>query len=190
MELMEKKFSVYRVLRYELKMYYNCVFGSISGLIKAILVNDPILEIIRWQINSRFADHFIWKSKRNKLYKPLQCFFMYRRNVLGMRIGIEINTMNIDEGLLLYHTSGSVINGSSIIGKNCRLHGNNCIGNAGPHDLRCPIIGDDVRLGVGAKVIGNVTIANGITIAAGAVVVRSFEEEGITIGGVPAKKLK
>ncbi len=45
-------------------------------------------------------------------------------------------------------------------------------------------------LGVGAKVIGNVTIADDVKIAAGAVVVTSFTEKGIIIGGVPARKLK
>lgn len=45
-------------------------------------------------------------------------------------------------------------------------------------------------IGVGAKVIGKVRIANNIKIAAGAVVVTSFDEEGITIGGIPARKLK
>ena len=70
------------------------------------------------------------------------------------------------------------------------MHGNNCIGNAGPHDLRCPIIGDNVMVGVGAKIIGNVNIADGIKIAAGAVVVHSFDEPNITNAGVPAKKVK
>ena len=45
-------------------------------------------------------------------------------------------------------------------------------------------------MGAGAKVIGNVTIADNIKIGAGAVVVTSFIEPGITIGGVPARKLK
>lgn len=179
-----------KIISDECGMYYKYAFGSIGGLMKAVLVNDPILDIVRWQVNSRFADYFIWKSKKTFLARPFQCFFMYRRNVLGLRIGVEINTMNVEKGFLLYHTNGTVINGSSVIGENCRLHGNNCIGNAGPHDLKCPRIGNNVRLGVGAKVIGDITIADNITIAAGAVVVHSFLEPGITIGGVPAKRIK
>ena len=56
--------------------------------------------------------------------------------------------------------------------------------------MRCPVIGNNVMMGAGAKVIGNVTIADNIKIGAGAVVVTSFIEPGITIGGVPARKLK
>ena len=82
------------------------------------------------------------------------------------------------------------MNGNAKIGKNCKLHGSNCIGNKGPDSLGCPTIGDNVRIGVGAKIIGEIKIADNITVAAGAVVVDSFEEEAITIGGVPARKIK
>ena len=105
-------------------------------------------------------------------------------------MGLEVNSMLIDEGLLLYHMSSTVINGSTRIGKNCKLHGNNCLGNSGPNNLKCPVLGNNVRLGVGAKVIGDIYIADNITIAAGAIVVSSFYEKGITIGGIPAKKIK
>lgn len=56
--------------------------------------------------------------------------------------------------------------------------------------MRYPVIGNNVMMGAGAKVIGNVTIADNIKIAAGAVVVNSFKEPGITIGGIPARRLK
>ena len=49
------------------------------------------------------------------------------------------------------------------------------------------IIGDNVFIGSGAKIIGEVTIANNIAIGAGAVVTKSFSEDNITIAGVPAK---
>ena len=180
-----------RILYKELTGYYKEMMGnSVSGVFKAILTNDPILKIIHWQFNSRMADYFIWKAKQTRFARIPQWYFILRRNTLGNRIGIEINTMLIDECFLLYHISGSVINGSTKIGKNCHLHGNNCLGNAGPHNLACPELGDNIRIGVGAKIIGGVKIANNITIAAGAVVVNSFEEEGITIGGVPARKIK
>ncbi|MEK4268049.1 MULTISPECIES: hypothetical protein [Bacillus] len=53
-----------------------------------------------------------------------------------------------------------------------------------------PTIGDHVWIGPGAKLFGNIKIANGITIGANAVVNRSFTEENITIAGVPAQKVK
>ena len=45
-------------------------------------------------------------------------------------------------------------------------------------------------IGVGAVIIGNIEIADNIIIGANAVVNKSFKEEGITIAGVPARKIK
>lgn len=43
---------------------------------------------------------------------------------------------------------------------------------------------------MGAKIIGNVRIADDCKIGAGAIVVTNFFEPGSVIGGVPARKLK
>lgn len=69
------------------------------------------------------------------------------------------------------------------------MHGDNCIGNNGKDD-ECPIIGSHVDIGVGAKILGGIHIADNCTIGAGAVVVNDFMEPGSVIGGIPAKKIK
>ncbi len=89
----------------------------------------------------------------------------------------------------IHHSGNIVVNGKSRIGKNCQLHGSNCIGNDGK-TLDAPVIGNNVEVGVGAKIIGGIRIADNIKIGAGAIVVTSFTEPGITIGGVPARRLK
>ncbi|RHO88707.1 serine acetyltransferase [Ruminococcus sp. AF41-9] len=108
---------------------------------------------------------------------------------MGIKLGIEIWDNTFDEGLTIYHAGNIVINGMSKIGKNCKLHGSNCIGNDGK-SLAAPVIGDNVRLGVGAKVIGDVHIADDVIIAAGAVVIDSCDIKGATLAGVPAKVVK
>ena len=52
-----------------------------------------------------------------------------------------------------------------------------------------PVIGDHVFIGSGAKLIGDIQIADRICIGAGSVVVSSFTAPGITIAGVPARKI-
>ena len=71
------------------------------------------------------------------------------------------------------------------IGENCRIHEGVTIGASGGSDA--PIIGNDVFLASGCKVMGKVKIADGCVIGANAVVVKSVEEKGVTVGGVPAK---
>ena len=116
-------------------------------------------------------------------------FARRRKNKLGRLLGIEMWENSFDRGLKIWHTGNIVINGKSQIGKNCILHGNNCIGNSGLSS-KCPRLGDNVRLGFGATIIGDVEIANNVTIAAGAVVVSSCLQENAVLAGIPAKCVK
>ena len=54
---------------------------------------------------------------------------------------------------------------------------------------KAPTIGDNVILGIDCTVVGDVYLADGITVGAGAVVTKSFYEPGIHIAGVPARKI-
>ena len=113
------------------------------------------------------------------------------KNQLGVKIGVEIGANSCDKGLVIHHNGSIIINSNAKIGKNCELHGDNCIGNYGGNSgSACPTIGDNVDIGVGAKIIGPIYIANNIKIGANAVVTKSFFEEGITIVGVPANKIE
>ena len=127
-------------------------------------------------------------NQSGPFHKLLRLYYWRKRRKLGNRLGLVIWDNSFDEGLFIYHAGNIVVNGSAKIGKNCKLHGSNCIGNNGK-TLACPTLGNNVRLGVGAKVIGDVTIADDVIIAAGAVVVHSVLEPGITVAGVPARKV-
>ena len=107
---------------------------------------------------------------------------------MGNRIGLEIWENSFDKGLVIHHNGSIVVNRNCKIGKNCELHGDNCLGNAGSGP-NCPTLGDNVNVGVGAKIIGNIIIADNIKIGANAVVNKSFLEPNITIVGIPAKKV-
>jgi acetyltransferase-like isoleucine patch superfamily enzyme len=49
------------------------------------------------------------------------------------------------------------------------------------------VIGDDVWLGAHSVITAGTHIANGVIVAAGAVVTRSITQEGVIVGGIPAK---
>ena len=106
-------------------------------------------------------------------------------------MGITIPRNVFSTGLLIWHYGNIVVNNNAKVGKNCELHGDNCIGNKGyGSDGKAPIIGDNVDIGVGAKIIGDIKIANNVKIAAGAVVIDSCEEENVILAGVPAKIIR
>lgn len=180
------------ILNYEKQWYCQYMFSSNKRQLMSLIKAEPVRRIMNWQVLSRKTDYYYTKSHSPKASlwdKMLYLFYICRRNRWGGELGLEIDTRNIGKGLVVYHYN-NVVNVSAIIGENLHLHGCNVIGNAGNGDLRCPVIGNNVMMGAGAKVIGNVTIADNIKIAAGAVVVTSFTEPGITIGGIPARRLK
>lgn len=144
----------------------------------------------RWRYLKYMRYEQYYHNKKGILAKILLLYNKRRKNLLGRKLGgYEMRGDNIGAGLRLYHNGNIIIHGNAIIGKKCKIHGGSvCIGNNG-YDNSCPVIGDNVDIGVSVKIIGNCKIANDITIGAGAVVVSSFEEEGITIAGVPARKL-
>ncbi len=179
------------IQRHEYLQYREYMYKSSRDWLLGKIKNDNVVNIMKWQHLSRLADYydFMYHKTGSYFYLIFYILFVRRRNTLGNKIGLELSTALIGKGLKIYHFN-NVINSGAIIGENLHLHGCNVIGNAGNGDLRCPIIGNNVMMGAGAKVIGNVTIADNIKIAAGAVVVNSFTEPGITIGGVPARRLK
>ena len=111
---------------------------------------------------------------------------MYKRVSLKLGFSIPINVFG--PGLSIAHYGTIVVNPAARIGKNCRIHEGVTIG-ATNGDTRSAQIGDNVFIGSGAKVIGNISIAPDVAIAANAVVVTNIQEAGTTWGGIPAKKI-
>lgn len=86
-------------------------------------------------------------------------------------LGCEIPaSTRIGPGLRLRHAFGVVVNPATVIGANVMLRHGVTLGNRRYAD-DCPVIADDVEIGVGATVIGAITVGRGARIGPGAVVV-------------------
>lgn len=107
-------------------------------------------------------------------------------NRISSRLGVYILPNTFDWGLRIWHYGSIMVNGNARIGRNCQLHGMNCIGNKGGDSNKAPTIGDNVDIGVGAVIIGDIVIANNVTIGANAVVTKSCNEENAILAGNPA----
>jgi serine O-acetyltransferase len=86
-------------------------------------------------------------------------------------------------GLVLIHSDGVVINGSVRGGANVRIEHQVTIGAAG---RQSPVLGNDVFIGAGAKVLGPVYLGDGAKVGANAVVVHDVAA-GTTVVGIPAR---
>lgn len=181
-----------RILKYE-----NSLYDKRNSFKKCIPSNFQMYKTLSYLKTLRRLEYLEYKIENT--HNPfLKIIFLCAHYLLkqkwmrlGLKTNLDIGVNSVEEGILIFHNAnGIVINENSHIGRDCTFHGNNCIGNDGIDIRKAPKIGNNVHFGVGASVLGDVTIADGIWIAAGAVVVSSFLESNIIIGGIPAKKIK
>lgn len=132
--------------------------------------------------------HEAYNSKRTLFIIIKLLYYTVRRNILSPKRNIWLlGSFGCD--LKICHANIVVARGAKL-GNNIILHGNNCIGVKSENDIRGPQIGNNVDIGYGAAIIGDVRIANDVKIGAGSVVVKDIPEEGAIYAGNPARRIK
>lgn len=160
--------------------------------INTILKNDPSIHSI--------IEVFLYPSFKVKLYYKISHFLYKRKRFLIARIisekakrktGIEIHPgATIGKNLFIDHGMGVVIGETCIIGDNVTLfHGVTLGGTGKEKGKRHPTIGNNVFIGSGAKILGNITIGNNVKIGANSVILESISDN-VTVVGIPGKIIK
>ena len=137
-----------------------------------------VLAELLWS-KKEFRNLFIYRNSHRRLfrywialwYRPMDTLF--------------IETPEIGGGLFIQHGFATMIAAKSI-GENCWINQQVTVGYTGKG---CPVIGNNVMITCGAKVLGDITVGDGAIIGANAVVVKDVEP-GAVMGGVPAVKIK
>lgn len=169
----------------EYKYYLNCDKIALGkDYDRPKIIGDEIWQFERLM---RKAEYYKNCSKNifTKAYSKWLQFLYYKKR---LKLGFSIPLNVFGPGLSIAHYGTIVVNGNARIGKNCRIQECTTIGATNGSTV-APVLGDNIFIGSGARIIGNIYIANNIAIGANAVVNKTFEEEGITIAGVPAKKI-
>lgn len=102
--------------------------------------------------------------------------------------GIEIHPgAQIGQGVFIDHGMGVVIGETAIVGDYCLIYQGVTLGGTGKETgKRHPTLGENVVVGAGAKVLGNLLIGNNVRIGAGSVVLRDVPSD-CTVVGVPGR---
>jgi len=111
-------------------------------------------------------------------------FYRYVRNHYGIELPY---TVRLGSRVVFEHQHGIVVHGNAVIGDDTIIRQGVTIGNrynTAPHDA--PNIGCRVNIGAGAKVLGNISIGDDVSIGANAVVLTTIPD-GVTVVGIPAK---
>ena len=157
-----------RVTRADLYRYGG-VYGG-RGFIKGWVCHGFRYTFL-WRKTCRYKKF----SLKGIFYRILKRFFVYD----GYHINVETA---IDEGFNIFHR-GTVIIGPCKIGRNCTMSHNITIGRtmkAGK--VGNPVIGDNVFMGAGVVIIGDVRIGNNVMIAPNAFINFNVPDNSIVIG--------
>jgi serine O-acetyltransferase len=174
-------------------VYVLSVYVFFKDEIKAIKDRDPAaknsLEIILLYsglhaiVFYRIA-HKLWEWKLPFVPRAMS-------QVAKFLTGIEIHPgAVIGHGLFIDHGMGVVIGETTIIGNNVTMFQGSTLGGTGKETgKRHPTVGDNVVIGAGAKVLGNITIGSNTYVGANAVVIKNVPHNA-TVVGVPAHIVK
>lgn len=143
-------------------------------------------EIARFEKELRRGEYLL--NCKPIMWRLRLIYSRLKKHKLAMKCGGYSIPYNVfGEGLAIVHWGSVVVSPGANIGKFCRIHEGVTIG-ATNHNAKAATIGDYVFIGSGAKIIGEISIGDNVSVGAGAVVVKDVES-GITVGGVPAKKI-
>ena len=161
----------------------------IKEQIKIVMEKDPSI--------SNAFEVLLCPSFKALIYYKISHYFYQKKHFIIARYisekakrktGIEIHPgATIGKGLFIDHGTGVVIGETAIVGDNVTLYHGVTLGGTGKDKgKRHPTIGNNVFIGSGAKILGNITIGDNVKIGANAVILKDVPAD-VTIVGVPGK---
>ena len=108
--------------------------------------------------------------------------FKFTQVITGIELPCEVE---IGHNFVIDHFGGIVISGYSKFGNNCRIRNGVVVGLRRVDQPCAPVIGNNVDIGAGAKVLGPIKIGDDVVIGANAVVIHDVPDHCIA-AGVPA----
>ncbi|MBY0506691.1 MAG: serine O-acetyltransferase [Bryobacteraceae bacterium] len=166
------------------------MFSTIREQIDTIFREDPAatsyLEILLCYpgLHAVLTHKITHRLYLAKLRVPARFLSQFARWLTG----IEIHPgATIGRRLFIDHGMGVVIGETAIIGDDCLIYQDVTLGGTGKEKgKRHPTIGNNVVIGGGAKVLGNITVGDFSRIGAGSVVIQSVPDHS-TVVGIPGR---
>ena len=125
-------------------------------------------------------------------YRVARMFYLIKLKLIAEIImyfvrvihGIDIHPgAKIGKNLFIDHGMGVVIGETAIIGDDCTMYHGSTLGGTGKeHAKRHPTLKNNVMIGAGAKVLGDIVIGNNVKIGANAVVTFDVPDNKTVIG--------
>jgi serine O-acetyltransferase len=102
--------------------------------------------------------------------------------VTGVELPCEAT---IGRNFVIDHFGGIIVSGFAVFGDGCRIRNGVVVGLKNVDEPCAPVIGNNVDIGAGAKLLGPIRIGNNVIVGANAVVITDVPDNCIAVG-VPA----
>ena len=166
------------------------IFKTIGEDVRAVKDRDPAAQsaFIIWLtypgLHARWShvvEHWLWNRGLKSLARISSQFTRFMT-------GVEIHPAAvIGRRFFIDHAMGVIIGETTIIGDDCTLYQGVTLGGTGKETgKRHPTLGNNVLVGVGASVLGNITIGDNSKVGGGAVVVNDVPPNS-TVVGIPGR---
>lgn len=160
--------------------------------IKSIKKRDPAARGFFTIILLYPGVHAVFWHRVSHFFYSIKFYFVARfiSQMVRFFTGIEIHpAARIGKRLLIDHGMGVVVGETCTIGDDCTIYQNVTLGGRGNEvGKRHPTIGNNMMIGAGAKLLGNIVVGNNCKIAANAVVLKDVPEKNTAVG-IPAKNI-
>ncbi len=155
-------------------------------------------DVARWVTTSLGRWSRLELFATEPAFRTLYCYRLRRAGAVGALVGgllgalypgertLHIVCGDIGPGLIIQHGFATII-AARRIGANCWVNQQVTIGHRGKSGTG-PVIGDDVSVYAGAKVLGDLTVGDGAQVGANAVVLDDVPPYHVAVG-VPARVL-
>lgn len=171
------------VLKEDLSRYNN-----IRPSFKDWLISNESWFLFNFMRHVRFLEYY---SNRKGWKKLAYLYHLYKYKKYSSKLHITLYPFTVGGGLRIYHYgSFTHIGPNCKIGKNCTIQPGVVFGNKYEDETDGEIIvGDNCYFGLGAKILGSVTIGNNVIVGANAVITKDVPDNAI-VAGVPAKIIR
>lgn len=151
--------------------------------IKDHLLCDPIsdqryiwryivaLRHVEWCVNSKS----LWRHQIMRVY------WLRKLRRLSYKTGFQIPPNTCGKGLTIWHWGAIIINPNTRIGENCTLYPGVLIGHKSAKEGKSAIIGNNVFIGAGTKIIGDVHIGDNVTIGQNCVITKDIPSNSVVV---------
>lgn len=171
---------------------------NIVNCTRLYLLVEPLLAVIGAVRESYYVRKYLCTLRKLEYYTNvrthfgggnlMRIYYTIKWKRLSNKYGIYIHPNTVGKGLYIPHFNGGIQLNCISMGDFCSVSSGVVVGNKWSQDNRA-IIGNNVELTIGCKIIGKVVLGNNVIVAPNSVVIKSIPDNAV-VSGVPAKIIK